>query len=97
MIFIALILLFTLTPKLKRYPKWIVFVGQNTIIFYIGHYWPRSIITLFEKKFHVSLPNNAAGYIFKYVLICFIMTVITQIFNRYFPFAVGRKQGRKAK
>ena len=93
LIFIGLLLLFVFAPKLGKHPRWIVFVGQNTLLFYIGHYWPRSALSLAERYLHIALPDNVLGYLIKFVLICVVMSVLALLFNRFLPFAVGKKGG----
>ena len=93
MIFVGLLLLFVYAQKLPRFPRWIVFVGQNTLLFYIGHYWPRSVLSLAERYLHIALPDNVLGYVVKFVFICVVMSVLALLFNRFLPFAVGKKGG----
>ncbi len=97
MIFISVLWMFLAVPKLKKLPAWIVFVGQNSLLFYIGHYWPRAVITLARKYLKFSLPDTFWGHLAAFIFVCVTMSVLALLFNRFLPFAVGKKREKKRK
>lgn len=94
MIFISLLTLFVAAPKIARYRNkligWIVFVGQNTLVFYIMHYDARFVIRKILQK--TNLPfDSFFEYFVAFVFICSIMTIASLVINTWLPFAAGRK------
>ncbi len=92
MILISLFLLFAASPKLKRFPRWFLFVGQNTLVFYMLHYTFRTVFAKGLEILHVSLPKTEIGYLIEFVAVCVAMTVAALIINRFLPWAAGRRK-----
>ena len=90
MIIVSMLVLFIEAPNIKRYPQWVLFVGQNTIIFYICHYHARSLLIHALNVLHISLSSNYFGYGIRFVIICIAMSVLSAIINTYFPYVLGR-------
>ena len=71
--------------------RWIIFVGQNTLVFYIMHYYPRFVINRLLLITKLSI-DDLIGYFFVFILICLIMSITALIVNKWFPFAVGKSR-----
>ena len=95
MTFISLLMLFLILQRinLQSYKlfRWIIFVGQNTLVFYIMHYYPRFVINRILPVIIDSF-ESLNGYIISFIFICVSMTFITFAINKWFPFLVGKKQ-----
>ena len=91
LVFFSLLVLFSVAPNIKKCPKWLVFVGQNTLIFYIGHYTARTLLDKILIIMRISLPKGLIGYMITMIFICVAMSVTAIILNRWFPFFVGKK------
>ncbi len=92
LICISLFLLFIFAPQIKIFPKWIVYVGQNTLVFYMLHYAARTALTKVLGILRVSLPDGEIGYIIMMVYACVTMTVAAWLLNKFLPFAVGKRK-----
>ena len=77
---------------------WVVFVGQNTLVFYILHYIVRKVLTkAYKILLHVKLPKNTMGFLAMMIPLCIILSIASIIINRWFPFVVGKSAPRKQK
>jgi len=95
MIFISMLILFVAAPKItcyrNKFLRWVVFVGQNTLVFYIMHYDARIAIGKFLQI--TKLPfESFIEYFVAFVFICLTMTMASFIINNRFPFVVGKKR-----
>lgn len=91
LVFASLLVLFTAVPAIKRFSKWLLFVGQNTLVFYILHVYARLAI---QKAFSVigyPLSQGFFDYLIRFILVCVMMTIAAMVINRYLPFAAGKK------
>lgn len=66
--------------------KWLSFIGQNTLVFYIWHWYS---ILVSKALINYFIPNQAP------VLLCFISSILilsfcSIIINRYFPYLAGK-------
>ncbi len=93
---ISLLVLFAAARRIPRFPRWVVFVGQNTLPFYILHYTVRQVLARGLGLLHLSLPAGWPGFLIEMVIVCAVMSAVSLLLNRYLPFAVGRKSRRKA-
>ena len=89
---ISLFVLFFYADKRKSFPRWIVFVGKNTLIFYLLHYYVRRYLSGLFGYVNRIAPADALGFAFEFAVVCFILTVLAIFFNRYFPVLVGRRR-----
>jgi len=96
MILIGLLVWFVGAQRMKKFPRWLVFVGQNTLVFYIVHYHVRRAFSWGIDKTGLPFPQGIAGSIIEFVIVCLILTVISLIINKWLPFAAGRKRVKAA-
>ena len=94
MVFLSLMILFIVVPNISYFLRWVLFVGQNTIVFYICHYHARSLLTRGTRLLKISIPDNFVGYSLKFIYICTLMSILTVLINKYTPFILGRKKIR---
>lgn len=76
----------------KIQPRWLVFVGQNTLLIYIMHYQGRDlfkILTTHIPQLQV-LPMQFYGLI-QALFALFLCCVLAFFVNRYVPIVVGKK------
>ncbi len=92
MIFTGLLLLFVLVPRIPRFPRWMIFVGQNTLVFYLLHSTVRQVLRKALSVVRIALPAGLPGHIIEMVVICAAASVAAWLLNRYFPFAAGRRK-----
>ncbi|MBR5429913.1 MAG: acyltransferase [Firmicutes bacterium] len=93
MVFLSLLILFTAAQRLPRFPRWLVFVGQNTLVFYILHYYARSVYARGLRLIGLGgtgLLWQAAEFVF----VCAAMTAVALIISRWFPFVAGKAADR---
>ena len=82
---------FLLAKQIWRFPRWLVFVGQNTLVLYL---WAGHAMLLFValSKLGIFLPERS-------ILVAFLQTVYecvacmcaAYIINRYIPVILGKK------
>lgn len=95
MILIGCFAIFMLAEKLGKTPKFMVFIGQNTLVYYLLH---QRMIGLFVSALsfvHVTVPDNMVGTCIKTFAGCVICGIIAILLNRFTPFAVGKKKNNK--
>lgn len=92
-IVVGLFASFTIFSRINKYPQWLLFIGQNTLIIYMLHIW---VILLFSKlvfpKFNFTISNpwvEAAALTIISLLFCCMACVFI---NRYIPFLAGKKR-----
>lgn len=91
MIFTGLTVLFTVFCRINNFPKWVTFVGQNTLAFYILHYYVRRVIKKACSLTGLSLPNSLQSNLIEFALVCVVLTLIAYMLNTWLPEAVGKK------
>ena len=94
MIYTSLLALFMTAPKIdfsnSKFLRWVIFVGQNTLVFYIMHYDARFVIKKFLQATGLLMESFAA-YLAAFVFICISMTLAVLVINRWFPLAAGKR------
>lgn len=83
-------LMFYFAPKLK-YPKFLLYIGRNTLVIYIMHGYFLSIAEkIFDKSeiFDSRILRAAVGT----AAICAICAFIAFLINKYIPFIVGSEK-----
>lgn len=87
--------LFALAPKLKRYPKALTFVGQNTLVFYIYHTWGRTVLEVALQVLGVTLPDTWYVGLAMAIVACVGCGIGAALLNWLLPEAVGKKRMKK--
>lgn len=92
LIFLGCLSCFMLVKKIETFPKWLTYIGQNTIILYL---WAGLALLLFVilNKLGINMPEES-------LLINVIQTVwativcmgAAYIVNRYLPFILGKSR-----
>lgn len=83
--------------KLIKYPNFIVYIGQNTLVLYGLHGKLESIYETLLGKF-ISVDNIWINMLIGVVGVAIIATIllsICYIINKYFPFLIGRRKEEK--
>lgn len=96
MIVLGVIVLFCAAERKAVFPKWLVFIGQNTLLFYLWNAYVKKMFMLGLKLLKITLPDNLMGTIITTVFILCGCSVCAIIVNWYFPRLVG-KTSTKAK
>lgn len=94
-IIVGCVTLFTLFRKVNIAPRWLVYVGQNTLAIYILH---GMVLFLFNKYsarigLDASWPLPLLGLV-KTVVACLLCCAFAAVANRYLPEVVGKKRIR---
>lgn len=84
--------------KLIPMPKWVTWIGQNTLIYYGAHYPMAQTLTVVLRRFGVPEQTFSQWY---YPLIQFLFSLIAVaglalLVNRFCPFLVGKKKKQPA-
>lgn len=85
--------------KVIKANKYINYVGQNTLIYFVLHGKILSIIQMFLKKFVTNFYSTVLNNVLLSSLFCLVFSLLLSviliipayIINRWFPFIVGRK------
>lgn len=91
-IFIGIITLFLIARKIKKIPSIIVFIGQNSLYFYVLQF---RMFAICNKAFNLIGIHNTDALLFQIVKICAAIigcSIIAFVFNKLFPQFVGKKR-----
>ena len=92
MVVIGVVTLFAGFSKLQKIPKWISFIGQNTLLAYMLNAYPVSVFTKVLAAIGIVIPSGV-GSAFIYLIVALIgCSVISMIVNYIAPEIVGRKR-----
>ena len=97
LIFFSLLFLFVNAPAVEYIFRWIPFVGKNTLVFYIFHYYVRAVFIKGMKMIGIPLPENVIGYAALFLFVCAVLSVLSLMINRWVPFIAGGKRYRNQK
>ncbi len=92
LIFTGMLFLWVAAGRVKRFPRWIIFVGRNTLVFYICHYYVRMAWRIGMRMIGVTPGKSFIWYLLQFALICVAMSIASLILNRWFPWAVGKRK-----
>lgn len=91
LITIGCISCFMFAKRITKYPKWLIFIGQNTFILYL---WAGHALTFFVVlvKLGVELPQENILYsLIQTIWATAVCMGVAMAVNRYLPFIVGKK------
>lgn len=91
LITIGCISCFMFAKRITKYPKWLIFIGQNTFILYL---WAGHALTFFVvlDKLGVELPQENISYSLVQTIWATVVCMgVAMVVNRYLPFIVGKK------
>lgn len=91
LIIIGNYVVFSFAQRIKRIPKLLVFIGQNTIVFYIFHYDTLMPLSLLMGKMGIDI-DNWMGVLIKVVWSIIICGIISCITNKWTPELVGKRR-----
>lgn len=88
-------LMFYFAPRLK-YPKFLLYIGRNTLVIYIMHGY---FLGIADKIFDMSgiFDSRILRAVVGTAVICAVCALIAYLINKYFPFVVGAKRKEKIK
>lgn len=92
LITLGCITLFALAPKIKWYPRSLVFIGQNTLVLYIFHPIGRAIVELVLQKLQITLPDTWYTALGMTAVVCVGCGLGAALLNWLLPEAVGKKR-----
>lgn len=95
MIIIGCYLAFTIFQSI-RIPRWLSFIGQNSLCFYLLHGRFKTIFRALFSMLHIPAGNVVVTSVIVTVLICLCLSVCALLINRCLPFIVGRKRTKRA-
>ena len=91
MIFLSLLLLFVFFSGRKSFPRWIVFVGRNTLAFYMLHGFVRSAFAKCLSILGIHRQPMILWEGIEMVAVCAAVSVLALIINRWLPFIAGKR------
>ena len=83
---------FLIGKKIVKYPKWLTFIGQNTLILYL---WAGHVMLAFValRKVDVIFPDQIIWVSLIQTIGCIIACMFAAfIVNKYFPLVVGKRK-----
>lgn len=87
---VGIIGLFFMFSELSKVSSILVFIGQNTLVFYMLNSYAWKIEQLIIGNFLDSIKNTTIGYFVEMVIICFICVIFSRVINRFTPWALGK-------
>lgn len=92
MILIGLLMLFAIFSRMVILPKWVIIVGQNTLTFYMLHYYVRrglkNLFYCISDLSSVSIGRD----LLEFFIICAVLTPVSYVLSKWLPFAVGKRR-----
>jgi len=92
LIFLGLFVLFSIASRINKFPQFIVFIGKNTLIYYIWSSYVVSAFVLCLSLIGVTLPKNWFIAIIYLVVCCIGCGICAWILNKFVPELVGKKR-----
>lgn len=90
LILLGLAALFLIAPKVKLYPKSVVYIGQNTLLIYMWAPFVGFIMELFLKEIKIDIPHSIISGIIMATIEVLVCSVLSIFINKYLPFMVGK-------
>lgn len=86
------ITLFCLASQYSRWPRFLLFIGQNTLILYLWANWGKTLLFGLMRILRIAKPVHSIGF----ALVCLLSSIIfcsvcSLVLNKYMPFLVGKK------
>ena len=76
--------------RIKRYPNWLVLIGQHTLVIYLLHNY---LVKAFYKGFSIfHIPANRLTNVFLTLIVCLTGVLISQAINYLAPELMGKKR-----
>lgn len=97
MIFLGISVLFILFSQLKRTSKVLIFIGQNTLVYYMLNPYAWKLVRKCLDLLNVKLMENLVGYAIQTVTTCMMCAVIAIIINNCFPEIMGKQRNKQIK
>ena len=94
LISLGLFVLFSIAPRIKKFPQFIVFIGKNTLVYYIWSSYVVGSFTLFLSLIGITLPENWYTAIIHLAICCIECGICAWILNKFVPELVGKKRVR---
>lgn len=88
--------LFICARKIKKYPRWFLFIGQNTLVFYIHATFWTDIAKQGLARLGLSVPKSWWGMLVLLVLSGVGCAIEAMVLNKFLPEANGKKRKKKA-
>ena len=92
MIIIGCFSLFAIAKRIPFKNVILVFIGQNTLIYYIWGNYPISLFNFLSSRLGVSIHNVYLNAFARTVFVCCVCAVASILINRFIPEIVGKKR-----
>ena len=92
---LGIVALFAIARRIKRIPRLVSFIGQNTLFCYGSHGFFMSLISIGLKFINVNVPVNWGTAILKTLFVLFVCGVGAVFTNKYLPEIVGKRRKKK--
>ena len=92
LIALGLFVLFAIAPRVKKYPKFLVFVGRNTLVFYIWSSYVAAAFKLCLSWGGMTLPVHWLAAVVYSVVCCIGCGICAWILNKAVPELVGKRE-----
>lgn len=89
-IVVGVFTLFTIISRIKTFPKWLIFIGQNTLVIYMLHNWVRVLLVDISGRCNMFINCVWIEATLLTMLSLVICCVICFFLNKYFPILVGK-------
>ncbi len=96
LITVGCVALFACARHLQKIPRWLCFIGQNTLVFYIHATFWTDLAKEGLSLLKISLPKTWWGMLILLALSCIGCAFEAIVLNKIFPEANGKKRKKKA-
>lgn len=97
MIIIGCVLLFIIGKRINFDNKILVFIGQNTLVYYILANYPITVYNAIASKLHITISNVYLSALIKTIFVCCLCAVFAVVINRFVPEIAGKRRRKVGK
>ena len=97
LITVGCVALFLCASRIKKYPRWLVGIGRNTLVFYLHDTFWRGIAAKGLAILGISIPKTWYGALIWLTISCIGCGFEAYVLNKYFPEANGKTRKKKSK
>lgn len=94
MIYLGCFTAFAIASKIKRFPKWLCYIGQNTLVIYIYHGYVLEIIKRILSRLNIDYQNWAVAIVITIIIVA-VCCLLSWVINLFLPELLGKRRKQK--
>ena len=86
--------LFITAERISKFPRVLLFIGKNTLLFYIWSGTVQSLLFKAASMLGITVKNNAVLSLAAMIPLCVCLGICAWLINKYLPVIVGKKPNK---